>query len=72
VALEKDGEDRLDRSVRNEVLGLHTVKKRRNILHARTMNRKTNWTGHNLQTNYLLTEGNIERRTEVTRRRGKK
>jgi len=61
VALVKDGEDRLERSLRNEEV-LHTVKKKRNNLHTRTMKRKTNWTGHNLKTNCLLLEGKIEGR----------
>jgi len=46
--------------------------KKRNILQIRTTRRKTNWTGHNLQTNCLLIEGKTEGRKEVTGRRGKK
>jgi hypothetical protein len=51
---------------------LHRVKKERNILH--TINwRKANWICHILRGNYFLKdaiEENIERRTEVTERRG--
>ena len=69
MVLERDGKDRFDRSVTHEEV-LHTVKKTRNILHTRAMERKTNWTGHNLHTDYLLTEGKIVGRIEVRGRRG--
>jgi hypothetical protein len=71
VVLEKDGEDHLDRPVRNEEV-LHTVQKDRNILHIRTIKRKAKWTGHILHRNCLLIEVKIEGRTEVTGKRGKR
>ena len=64
---EKDGEDQLDRSC--DKLSIIRVKEERNILH--TINR----TGHILRRNCFLkhvTEGNIEGRIEITRRRGRR
>jgi hypothetical protein len=73
VVLEKNGEDQLDRSCEKcEVL--HRVKEERNILHT-IKRRKTNWIGHILRRNCLLkhvTEGKLERRTEMTGRRGRR
>jgi alpha-D-ribose 1-methylphosphonate 5-triphosphate synthase subunit PhnL len=57
--------------VRNEVL--HRVKEERNILHT-IKRRKANWIGHILRRNCLLEhviEGKLERRIEMTRRRGR-
>jgi hypothetical protein len=58
--------------VRNEEV-LHRVKEERNIL--RTIKRrKANWIGHILRRNCLLKhviEGKLERRTEMTGRRGR-
>jgi hypothetical protein len=58
--------------VRNEEV-LHRVKEERNILHT-IRRRKANWIGHILRRNCLLkhvTEGKLEGRTEMMRRRGK-
>jgi hypothetical protein len=52
---------------------LHTVKQERNILHAITR-KKANCIGHMLNRNCLLKhviEGKMDRRTGVTRRRGR-
>ena len=52
-------------SVRNEVLC--RVKKQRNILHT-TKERKENWIGYTLRSNYIarhITEGRTEGETEV-------
>ena len=68
--LEKDGEDHLDRSVRNEEVLLR-VNEQRNILHE-IRKRKANWIGHILRRNCLLKEvieGKIKGEMEVTRRR---
>jgi hypothetical protein len=49
--------------------------KERNIVHATIHRRKANWMGHILRRNCLLkdvTEGKLEGRAEVTRRRGRK
>jgi hypothetical protein len=73
VVLEKDGEDQLDRSVRNEEV-LHRVKEERNIVHT-IKRRKANWIGHILRRNRLLKhviEGKLEGRIEVTGRRGRR
>jgi hypothetical protein len=59
--------------VRNEEV-LHRVKEERNILH-KIKTRKTNWIGHILRRNCLLkhaTDGELERRIDVTRRRGRR
>jgi hypothetical protein len=59
--------------VRNEEV-LHRVKVERNIVHT-IKRRKANWIGHILRRNCILKcviEGNIERRIEVTERRGRK
>jgi replicative superfamily II helicase len=56
--------------VRNEEV-LQRVKKEKNIL--KTIKKKANWIGHVLRRNRFLKhviEGKIEKRTEVTRRRG--
>jgi hypothetical protein len=53
----------------------HRLKEERNIVHTTIHRRKANWIGHILRRNCLLkdvTEGKTERRTEVTRRRGRK
>jgi hypothetical protein len=53
---------------------LQKVKEERNILHT-IKRRKTNWIGHILCRKCLLKhviEGKIERRIEVTRRRGRR
>jgi hypothetical protein len=67
--LEKDGEDQLDRSCET-----WRVNEERNILH--TMKRRTaNCVGHILRRNWLLKhviEGKIERRIDVTWRRGRR
>jgi hypothetical protein len=65
--LEKNGEDKLDRSVRNEEV-LHRVKEVRNILHT-IKRRKANWI---LRKNCLLKhviEEKLEKRIEMTGRR---
>jgi hypothetical protein len=59
--------------VRNEEV-LHRVKEERNIVHT-IKRRKANWIGHILRRNCLLKhiiEGKIEKRQEVTRRRGRR
>jgi hypothetical protein len=69
MVLEKDGEEHLDRSVRNKVL--QRVKGKTDILCA-IKKRKPNWTGHILRMNCLIkhvTEGKIEEKTEETGRR---
>jgi ribosomal 50S subunit-associated protein YjgA (DUF615 family) len=69
VVLEKNGEDQLDRSVRNEEV-LHRVKEERNIVH-KVKRRKANWIGHILRRNCLLKhviEGELEGRIEMTGR----
>jgi hypothetical protein len=73
VVLEKDGEDRLDRSVTNEEV-LLTVKEQRNILHE-ISKLKANWIGHILGRNCLLqqvTEVKIKGGIEVIGRRGRR
>jgi hypothetical protein len=58
--------------VRNEEV-LHRVKKERNILHT-IQRRKANWIDHILRRNCLLKhviEGKLERRIEMTGRRGR-
>jgi hypothetical protein len=58
--------------VRNEVL--HSVKEERNILQT-IKRRKATWIGHILHRNCLLKhiiEGNIDRKIEVTGRRGRR
>jgi hypothetical protein len=66
VVLEKNGEDQLERSVRNEEV-LRRVKEERNIL--RTIKRrKANWNGHILRKNCLLKHV-IEEKIAVTGRR---
>jgi len=70
VVLEKIGST--DRG-RKEVV-LHTDKEERNIVQT-IKRRKANWIGHILCRNCLLKhviEGKIERRIEVTGRRGRK
>jgi hypothetical protein len=65
--LKKDGEDQLDRYVRNEE-ELLRVKQQRNILHE-ISKRKANWIGHILRRNCLLRpviEGTIKGMIEVT------
>jgi len=52
VVLEKDGENRFDRSRENEEV-LLAIKKYRNILHT-IKRRKTNWIGHFLRRTCLL------------------
>jgi hypothetical protein len=59
--------------VRNEKV-LHRVKEERNILH-KIKRRKANWIGYILRRNCLLkhvTEGKLEGRIEMTRRRGRR
>ena len=71
--LEKDGEDQLDRSWRNEEVLLR-VNEQRNILHE-IRKRKANWIGHILRRNCLLKqviEGKVNGEIEVTRRRGRR
>jgi hypothetical protein len=58
VALEKDGENFLDRSCDNKEM-LRRVKEKRNFLH-KTQRRMVNWFGHILNRNCLL-EHVIER-----------
>jgi hypothetical protein len=52
VVLEKDGENRFDRSRENEEV-LHAFKEDRNILHTIKI-RKATWFGHYLRRNCLL------------------
>jgi hypothetical protein len=69
VVLEKDGEDQLDRSMREEEV-LLTVKEKMRILHT-SKRRKANWIGLILRRNCLpnqVIKGNIEAGTEVTGR----
>jgi hypothetical protein len=71
MVLEKDKEDHLDRSVKNEAL--KSIKVKRNILN--TIKRKAKLIGHILHSNYLIKhfiEGKMEGSTEVTRRRGRR
>jgi hypothetical protein len=73
MVLKKDGEDHLDRLCENEDV-FQRVKEGRNILQT-TKRRKTNWIGYFLRWNCLLKhvlKGNIEGRTEVTGRRGRR
>jgi hypothetical protein len=73
VVLEKNGEDQLDRSCKNEEV-LHRVKEDRNILHT-IKRRKANWIGHILCRNCLLKhviEGKLEGRIEMMGRRGRR
>ena len=73
MVLEKDGEDQLDRSLRNEEVLLR-IKEQRNILHE-IRKRKANWIGHILRRNCLLKQviaGKIKGEMEVTRRRGRR
>jgi hypothetical protein len=59
--------------VRNEVLQ-HRVKEERNIVHT-IKRRKANWIGHILRRNCLMKhviEGELERRIEMTGRRGRR
>ena len=70
MVVEKDRQDQLDRSVKNQVL--RKVKERRNILHT-IRSRKANWIGHILRRNCLLKHvigGKIDGTTHVTGRRG--
>jgi hypothetical protein len=70
VVLEKDGEELLDRSVRNEE-ALLRVKEKSNVL-LEISKQKTNWIGHILLRNCLLRqviEGKIKGGIEVTGRR---
>jgi hypothetical protein len=70
VVLEKDGEDRLDRSVTNEEVLLR-VKEQRNTLHE-ISRRKVYWIGHILCRNCLLQqviEEKVKGGIEMTRRR---
>ena len=68
MELEKDGQEQLVRSFRNEIL--HRVKEDRNILH--TIKRgKFNWIGHILCRNCLqkhVIEVKIEGRVDVNER----
>ena len=52
MAQKRDGEDRLERSVKNEA-AISTVKKERNIIHTRKR-RKNIYIGHILRRDYLL------------------
>jgi hypothetical protein len=72
VTLEKDGDDELDRRVRNEE-ELQRVNEDRNILHT-ISRRKANWIGHILRRNCLLKTllRKIEERIEVSGRRGRR
>ena len=73
VVLEKDGEDQLHRSLRNEEILLR-VNEQRNILHE-IRKWKANWIGHILRRNCLLKqviEGKIKGEMEVRRRRGRR
>jgi hypothetical protein len=73
VVLEKEREDQLDRSLRNEEVLLR-VKEERNILHT-VKRKKANWTGHILRRNCLLKhviEGKLDGGTEMTGRRGRR
>ena len=73
MVLEKDGEDQLDRSWRNEEVLLR-ANEQRNILHE-IRKRKANWIGHILRRNCLqqqVIEGKIKGQIEVTRRRGRR
>ena len=73
VVLEKDGEDQLDWSVRNEEVLLR-VNEQRNILRE-IWKWKANWIGHILRRNCLLKqviEGNIKGEIEVIRRQGRR
>jgi hypothetical protein len=72
-ALEKDGEEQLDPSVKNEEI-LPRVKEERNFLHS-IKRRKASWIGHILFRNFLFKrfiEEQIEGNTEGIRRRGKR
>ena len=73
MVLEKNGEDQLDRSVRNEEVLLR-VNEQRNIIHE-IIKWKANWIGHILRRNCLLKqviEGKIKGQIEVTRRQGRR
>jgi hypothetical protein len=71
--LEKNGEDQLNRSVRNREV-LHRVKEERNILNT-IKRRKANWIGHILHRNCLLkhvTEGKLEGQIKMIVRWGRR
>ena len=73
MVLEKDGEDQLDRSCRNEEVLLR-VNEQRNILHE-IRKLKANWIGHILCRNCLLQrviEGKIKRGDRSDRKTRKK
>jgi ribosomal 50S subunit-associated protein YjgA (DUF615 family) len=73
MVLEKDGEDQVARSGKNEEV-LQRVKEERNIVHT-TKRRKANWIGQILRRNCLLKhviEENTKGRLKGTGRRGRK
>jgi hypothetical protein len=73
MVLEKDGEEHLDRHMRNEEVSLR-VKEQRNIL-LEISKRKANWIGHILRGNCLLRQvikGKIKGEIEATGKQGKR
>ena len=71
--MEKDGEDKLDHSCR-KCRGIHTIKQAGNILFT-IKKRKADWIGHILRGNCLqkhVIYGKINKRLEVTGRRGRR
>jgi hypothetical protein len=71
VVLEKNAEDKLDRSCEK----WRSITQSEGGEEYRTYNKKANWIGHNLRRNCLLKhviEGKLEGRIEMTGRRGRR